>query len=116
MGYLGGLMENYNLVYYFVGLLSGVLLTLGFLLKQPSKKLTIPEKHKKWSKIEKLDFEFDFDYNFNNSLNGNDIAFVIGETIKLRAINNKDGLGQITVDKGQYSIKMHASANFIKRD
>lgn len=117
MGYMGGIMENYNLIYYVLGMVSGVFLTLAFLLtNKDSKKLKVPEKHKTWSKIETMNFEFDFDYNFNNPLNGNEIAFIIGETIKLRAQNNKDGLDQISVDKGSYSIKMSANANFIKRD
>ena len=106
--------EVNNLIYYFAGIISGVLLV--FLVSKEKLKPKISKAHKTWQKIENFEYSLDVDHTLKSPATIQQLAFIMAEVMKLK-IEKEPGLfKEITVKPGAYSIHVNTRARFILRE
>ena len=99
-----------NVAYFIAGVLATVVAALAVAMKDRKEQ----RKNSRWAKIDNLSWHWDFDYTFQTRQSANQIAMNVAHLMAAQI--DKTPFEPITVDPGDYTIRLNVAANFVKRE
>jgi hypothetical protein len=100
---------------HMISFVAGILATFGWAFWHNRGRDRTAKSGRNWSEITRLAWRWSFDYTYDTPRTPSDIAKVIGYRIH-EQFDHTPLRGVKSIAPGNYSIRINATADFVKRD